>query len=236
MDALSFFGGVWVSIAIGVFCIAMVIGCSLDRNAVESPKWWIFTIGLIVCMVYFGKHRENFEWTTFDFWEPFLKMIGLYLLIGLGYSVVEFMIEVRRAKTFWSSRWELFKKTSKREFEQAYVAAARKQSGKRIEEFDASTLTPPVQAPSEVMKEFVSAHWNSGTIIGISLEDDKLEPKLRKSALAEHVSVWTIFWPFYLVSLIIGDLLVEVFSLIATIITGLSGRFVKLAFRNVFKF
>lgn len=68
-------------------------------------------------------------------------------------------------------------------------------------------------------------------------DSDRLsvEPRINKVELAEHVAAWTIFWPFYLVALIVGDLLTEVWNVIADFLATFAGRFVKMTFSDVFK-
>lgn len=87
-------------------------------------------------------------------------------------------------------------------------------------------------------KSFLSSYRFKNRIIEIQLAADKIgvEPKVNRLELAEHIGAWTFLWPAYLVSLVIGDLLTEVFRSIADFLTHISGRFVKLSFANVFKF
>jgi hypothetical protein len=61
------------------------------------------------------------------------------------------------------------------------------------------------------------------------------EPLIDKLELAESIGVWTFFWPAYAVSLVIGDLLTEVFNVIAEFLVKISGRFVRFSFADVFK-
>ena len=56
-----------------------------------------------------------------------------------------------------------------------------------------------------------------------------------KEILATNVGAWSMFWPFYLMSLIVGDLLAEVFNAVAAVIVSMSGRFVKAVFKDTFK-
>lgn len=91
---------------------------------------------------------------------------------------------------------------------------------------------------NEQTKSFVNNYHFKNRIIEIQLAADKIgvEPRVNRLELAEHIGAWTFLWPAYLVSLIIGDLLTEVFKSIADFLAHISGRFVKLSFANVFKF
>jgi hypothetical protein len=92
---------------------------------------------------------------------------------------------------------------------------------------------------TNLVTEFL--HWRNAVsylrIIGIEATADgtNIEPKINRQQLAESIGCWTIFWPFYALSLIFGDLLNEVFRIIADLVANISGRFVRMAFKDVFK-
>jgi len=74
-------------------------------------------------------------------------------------------------------------------------------------------------------------------IVGVEAsKEGGIEPKVNRQQLAESVGVWIMFWPFYAISLIIGDLVTEIFRFIADMLVQMSGRFVRNAFKDVFKF
>lgn len=238
MEFLTFFGGVWASIIIGIFVISMVIGCTYDRHYREGVKWWVFFLGVIALLCLNWQYFRNYQgvWadiTTANVW----KWIGIYLGVGLVYSIVEFMLDVRRSARFWSASWT------------SYVSATKEKFTKNVERAKIHRITEkfeagePVQPTNkELVDDFLSTHYRyvnyEGRIIGIVATKDAqgIVPKVNRSQLAESVGCWTIWWPFYAVSLIIGDLLTEVFRVIADVVANMSGRFVKLAFRDVFKF
>ena len=74
-------------------------------------------------------------------------------------------------------------------------------------------------------------------IIGIKLNEDLIgvSPYVNVKALSDHVGAWTVLWPAYAASLILGDLFDEVFHGIGRAISGISSWVVKLTFANVFK-
>lgn len=219
MDIIAFFGSVWLAIGAGIFVLAMIIGCTADRNNYESGKWWVFFIGVILFTIYNWKNGYRMSLDTFlsaDLW----KFIGIYLLVGIGYSVIEFMLEVRRSARFWKEEWKRF-----------YNENAR--IGKSDE-----------LPPNDVALKFVSRSYRSNypRIIVAALNPNSkdttelLQPHVNRKELAEHISVWIIFWPFYAVSLIIGDLVMEIARVLADVFAKISGRFVRMSFANVFKF
>ena len=222
MDILSFFGSVWLAIFAGVFFIAMIVGCTFDRRGVESGKWWVFFLGLIAFTIY-QYNQGNTDWKSMVFNTDLWKFLGIYLAIGLGYSVLEFMLEVRRSQRRLSAAWVEYKN---RGFQRGRV------------ESDDSKAMPDVQLQAN---SFVADYGRYGRnqIIGVEINQDKtsselIVPRVNRPELAGSVGCWMIFWPFYAVSLIIGDLLYEVARIVADIIAKMSGRFVKMAFKGTF--
>lgn len=218
MDILGFFGSVWLAIGVGIFMLAMIIGCTYDRRDRESAKWWVFFIGLAAYAVYSWNTGYRLSWATFiesELW----KFIGIYLLIGLAYSVLEFALEIRRSVRRWKALWIEFRANAKRNKADVDVN------------------------PEDVATSFVaSTQRYSNHVIGVAVNpdakgpDELIVPKVDRTRLAEFVGVWMIFWPFYAVSLIVGDLLAEVARIVADVFAKISGRFVRMSFANVFKF
>lgn len=182
------------------FAIAMVISMSLDRRGKNEPKWFVLIIGLIIAAIWYWK-----DWTfaglwsmLFDtaFWMPF----AIYLGIGLLYSIVEFMLEVRRSASFFKREWSSSKKS--------YNA-----------------------------QDFVARYRYSNKLVNVEYDPqaDAPTPRVNKGVLAQSYSAWTFFWPFYLISLILGDFLTRVFELISDFITHISTGFVRVVFKDVFK-
>lgn len=74
-------------------------------------------------------------------------------------------------------------------------------------------------------------------IIGIKLNEDLIgvSPYVNVRELSDHVGAWTVLWPAYAASLILGDLFDEVFRGIGRAISSVSSWVVKITFANVFK-
>lgn len=116
------------------FFILMVIGTALDRRYNESPKWWILGIALLIAIVYFWG-QVDFSSTlaavqTWAFWQPFATYLGA----GLLYSVLEFILSVRKMARVHAEAWERFTSTIKR----AYTYKEGPRAG---EEIDGSFVT-----------------------------------------------------------------------------------------------
>jgi hypothetical protein len=225
LDILSFFGSVWLAIFAGVFFIAMVVGCTFDRRQSEEGKWFVFGIGVVIAAIIGWLNGYQLSFDSFlSAWRTILTYVGIYLAIGLGYSVIEFMLDVRRSARFWTEKWANFLRTGSSNY-----------SSKSREQF--ATMSNEEKANS-----FVASNSGQRRIITIGMNEastsdkDLIIPKVDRKELAEGIGCWAIFWPFYAVSLIIGDLLMEVWRTFANAIVYFSGRFVRMVFSDVFKF
>lgn len=86
------------------------------------------------------------------------------------------------------------------------------------------------------VKDFVSDYARyKNPLIGIEIVDEKPSPKVNKDELAACLGAWTFFWPAYALSLVLGDLFIEIFKTIANGLVKISGRFVRMAFKDVFQ-
>ena len=249
MEILGFFGGVWASVIIGLFVIAMVVGCTFDRHYNESPKWWIFLLGVIALLAW-QWDKLQFNWDgvmslfTAAIWMPVLY----YVLLGLAYSVLEFVLEVRRSAKYWRNTWGAYKQawdnrgTAKAEKSRNVLDAMTSKFREEPQVEEEPTEDPAITTQKKLTAEFISRYGEernySKRIIGIEKAEGGIgiEPKVNRQQLAENVGVWTFFWPFYLISLIVGDLFTEIFNIVADFLASISGRFVRMSFQDVFKF
>lgn len=193
---------------------------------------------------------------SWSFWSP----IGYYLLAGLLYSILEFWLDIRRSARFYKAEWqkhlagydeipvldELGNQTPNPDYDkndrfanQSKMLTRRRPNSEVYEEVKAKGATSGLfNTALKLTSEFVSRYSFRNRIIEIKIGTDKIsvEPKVNKVELSEHITAWTFLWPAYAVSLILGDLLVEVFNFIADVLAKISGQFVKISFANVFKF
>lgn len=211
------------------FFILFVIGASFDRNGKESFKWWVFFIAMVTLIFW-----QWSSWTftslwdavrSTDFWKPFF----VYLGIGLLYCFAEFTFEIRRVAKEYAAQWQAFLDRS--------IRIDRRESMTLREALATIDDKAATQAATEAISKFIGdcRIWRY-SFVGIEQNSvGHPEPKINKARLSECIGAWTFFWPFYLVSLIIGDLLTEVWSIISSVMVQISGRFVKMAFKDVFK-
>jgi hypothetical protein len=240
--------------------IALVVGATYDRRKRrDEPKWIIFGVGLVAI---FGYGLSTLGWTlagawqlisSWTFWTPALEYIGL----GLAYTIVEFFFDIRRAAAVYREQWA--KAITRKE-----TVAKFDVDGKQITKLDKNGVGTGIvlveeKRVSELLRDvavngkaspyfstarafaqsFVGQLDYDNRIVGLVLPTNEAvtpEPKISKLELAEHAGAWTLFWPFYLASLVLGDLLTELFDMFAALMVRISSRFVKLTFADVFKF
>ena len=227
MEFLTVLALGWIELTFfAVLFLLLVLGTAYDRNGLESPKWYIFGAGFVIVAGYFWK-----DWTFGSVWDGltswmFWKPVVIYLGVGLVYSLVEFLLDIRRSVRFYAAKWKTH--LASRDTAELYREVGEK-----------GALSAKFNEVLEMSKSFINNYTFRNRIIQIVLDKNTRVtpvPHVNRVELAEHIGAWTFFWPFYLISLIIGDLLTEVFRTIADFLAHISGRLVRLSFANVFKF
>jgi hypothetical protein len=226
MDFLGFTLSVWAAIAAGVFFLAMVLACTTDRYGNEGPKWFVLIAGIAVFgFMYWG----DISWKYF-LSAPFWKGVGIYLGIGIAYSLLEFWIGIRKAVRYWGREWNSFKENEEARIRNATSNQASNASKHRrqYEEEDTSTL-------EQRFVKSASGRGSRNALVDVKLDDQKkVVPVVNRGELSESIACWTIFWPAYAVSLLLGDLFYELCKKFADIVAALSGRVVRRAFSGTF--
>lgn len=240
--------------AIGVLFLLLVVGCTVDRRFDnESFKWWVVVGGVALSVFWFWSPLREAGFggiwdavSTLSFWMPAVTYFG----IGLLYCIPEFMMDVRRAATFYRDAWQRFLDTSSENTNMHDGAGVRTKETQKVTARTAISKARELtgtgteeerdfrRAAEHMVSAYLSNHRYRNRIVQVQgVKDDSLavEPVINKVELAEHVAAWTIFWPFYLIALVIGDLLTEVWKAVADFLTTFAGRFVKMTFSDVFK-
>lgn len=221
MEFLGCTLSVWAAIAIGVFFLAFVLSCTADRHGQAGAKWGVLALAIVVFVLW--------QWVAGDMsWAvllsaSFWRNLGFYLAIGLGYSLVEFFFEVRRDSRQWGKDWETFKANE----------AIREGRPDRGSQGVGLHQNKPENQTLE--QRFVSNRRNTERLVNVTLNEGRIEPVINRKVLAENISCWTLFWPAYAVSLVLGDLLEEIFRKAADFFVMVSGRFVRATFAKSFK-
>lgn len=246
-------------IVFGVFFLALIIGTSYDRRGVEDGKWWVVLVSFILVAVYYwSDFTFSGLWDvvrTWGFWEPLMYFFG----IGLVYSGLEFSLYVRRTAKRYEVEWKkhltqvesvkvigedgnvktevrknrdggtyLHEFTRRRPYSEVYDDVREKGASSAL-----------FNTAREYSEKFIRQYFFKNQIIELDLDPvTKIDvvPVVNKRELAEHIAAWTSLWPAYAVSLVVGDLLAEVWSTLSSLLAKISGQFVKLSFANVFKF
>ena len=187
-----------------------------------------------------------------SFWKP----LAVYLFAGLVYSLVEFFLDVRRSARFYAAEWqkhlagydevpvvdekgEVVHEEKAGPFSSGRVKTRRRANAEVYEEVkNKGAASALFNQALKLTNDFVGRYSFRNRIIEIKVASDKVsvEPKVNKVELSEHITAWTFLWPAYAVSLILGDLVVEIFNALADLLVKISGQFVKISFANVFKF
>ena len=250
MVLLGFTFGLLEIAFFSVFILMMLVGISFDRRGQEDAKWYVFGIGLAALSFYFSK-----DWTVGGIWDfvtskGFWEPMASYLAGGVVYSILELVLNIRRSARNYKEAWTNHLMTTVqlyRGVERRFMTADdREREGSHIKEtvFFSEVLTRAaageglaVEAARTETDRFVSRNQNRHSIVMLAVgEDGTPQPRINKVELSEHIGAWTIFWPLYAISLVLGDLLTEIFNQLSEFFVSLSGRFVRMSFKDVFKF
>jgi hypothetical protein len=241
-----------------------LIGLSLAALAAYHwPEFTFFGPGHVDAVVEGGKEVTKAVdrvvlWDVvshFAFWVPLLWYFG----VGVGYSFIEFLMTIRRAERRMSTAWQAYigrkvtvplldgtgqpimlnesgtsrklpatKQVTVRELLRDYAAG------------DSSNKEQAVEAVEKFVRSPRDYEWYGASetqIIKPFAESGSLDvmPKINKAELVDHISAWTFLWPAYAVSLIIGDMLAEIFRAIGDFFVSISGRLVRTVFADTFK-
>lgn len=247
MTLLGFTLGFLELAAFGVFCIAMLIGATFDRSYRSTEwKWWTTFFGLAALIAFHwsdlsvsGLISTVLSWS---FWTPAL----IYLGLGLVYTMPEFYMTIRRSAKEFSASWQSFicssisgitRNDPPNRFRTMGEAIKFTQTATDVDLTGNEYNTAVVVFVRRSVEDYVRRKFNSSRIIYLKHEDNSVDvtPAVNKRALVNHVGAWTIFWPFYLVSLVLGDIVAEIFEHVAEFLTRISGRVVRATFADVFK-
>jgi len=236
---------------LAAFLIVLAVGVAFDRVGSTEPKWFILAAGLAVlalwtwsswtlwgdsnvaavmdsATVVVPAQTRIVLWDVISSWATW-ELVGYYVLAGLIYAAIETGLGIRKAARLFSKAWD-------RHMAHIIPAGATYQHVLRQVEADGAHSSLFNEALSIVSK-FVGGHHDIHPFVMVQTTADRLhvEPFLLRSALTRHVGAWTFFWPFYLVSLVLGDLLREMFRSLGNLFARVSHVFMRFSFQDVFK-
>lgn len=213
---------VWWEIALVVLLgLFLIAGTYWDRTSRGSGPMWVAALVVVVIATLSMGFTPALDMVMgAEFW----KNVALYLGIGLVYSwAVEFFFSVRRASRSYRERWESVVQGDKNL--RAYL-------------YNPEGCGSEVKSAAAVeTRRFHDRNDTKTRLIGIDLSADQLSvtPRVNRRVLVDNVSAWTLLWPAYAVSLIVGDLFNQVIEFVVDVSTKLSGAAVRFAFQNTFK-
>lgn len=217
-----------------LFVFAETITVTHDRRHInEDEKWWVLSAGFLLFLVFFRNYPSEIGAVlTWKFWEP----VFVYLGIGLLYSIIEFLFEVRREAVFYAAEWQ-------KHFKVAAAATTYSHAGTfTLQEIfvdvgDKGACSRHFNAAHDTCMSFIRKHMHDDRIIKLKPDESAIYPTAHvyKAELIGHISAWTLLWPFYLLSLVLGNLLTQFFHAVVNALVRFSGAFVRLNFANTFK-
>jgi hypothetical protein len=242
MTVLGFVLGLYELVFLSVFFVVMVIAIAADNAGTPEPKWWTLVIGL---GLFAGLTWS--DWTVSGIMgvvtgAAFWVLIAKYLGVGLAYSMLEFARAVRLSAKNLKASWERFLDQS--DPSQGY---GKNHNDTKMRDLLLKTVVVPgddeliIAAKSEetnrIKRLFTSNHVRHDALITpvLDRDDGEIKPRVSRHVLASYISAWTFFWPFYLLAMIFGDLLFEVFSVISNAVVAMSNRTVAMVFKDTFK-
>lgn len=252
--------GIIDMILMALLLFGLLIGSSLtNRHSSVSVLW---TAVIVVGVLYALWNWSSWTFAgIFDFITSvgFLKGLLIYLGAGVLYSVLEFILMVRRAVKRHTIAWKNFMSDTLR-----FNGFGPEVPPELVNYIDLqSTGANFVHAPRnllwkhlsrekqvEMLREMVrSANMSArfrleDKVVSLRVkgEDDPannselgVEPRIDKEELAFFAAHWTLFWPAFAVGLLLGDFVTEVFNQLANLIARLSTGVVRRMYQNVFK-
>ena len=227
-------------VAFAVFTVLFCLGAAFDRRGNEGFKWWVL-FGAFIVLVSFsiGSISLASIWgslTSASFWQ----MAGIYAILGLTYSVIEFFLHVRKNAKETSTSWAKFIKKQEvwflKEIAEISPELASFVKDGRLNVSNEEVLKfGDEEQRARVLQSFTYYHSSKSNLIKIKSAENSVKPVIDRDELASHIGAWSVFWPFYAISLVFGDLLEEVWDTIARFIIKISEKFVNSAFSNIFK-
>lgn len=236
---MTFLGlGLLELLFVSLLLVALVLGTSLDRSYKSySIKWWVAVAAIGVFGVFnFNTFTVNGligSLFSMDFWRP----AAVYLGAGLLYSAFEFVITIRRLARETKEAWTRLLDEDVRTSDGisgakiAYVKLSTVIQNANAEGGDLSIAL----AHKHIDSFITSRMFKYDGLLNLKRVGTEIDTTVDKAVLSRHIGAWTIFWPAYFVSMIIGDLLVEIFNAVAEFFVKLGGRFVRATFADVFK-
>lgn len=246
MFSLSVFG------IFDLVLLILVLGCMsfgifLDRRGQWGTKWWmLFICTLVLGALYYSHWSVAGIWAAVTSWE-FWKPACYFLIIGVVYSQLEFVINIGRTRRWISGAWQNWLATEVAVKQAGNTGMPELVAWKKLlaEAHERGGAFAHFQIVANGIREFVQSPGRFASIgkptgdviVRLKVADDKLsiDPSIDRAVMSQCLFAWTVLWPLYAINLLFGDLLVELFSGWARLLARMFDGFVKAAFNDVFK-
>lgn len=171
-----------------------------------------------------------------------LVNVGLYIVAGLLWSVVQFCVIVwkvsARAKKQWAHTLSIIRCPGFLDTPMKCESAAA-----RIVDFAQRFYSVVEDAVGASYHGLFKVEWkeryrrrlDTYALDASSFDTITLVPSINGSELRECIVLWTFFWPFALLSTLIGDVVVRTVRKIASLVAVFGQCITNIAFRNTFK-
>lgn len=214
----------WEILILAIIGITFVGGTAFDRYNKTSAAIWLALAALFFVIGFkLGISAMFAMLASAAFWSA----VGWYLGFGLVYSwLIEFQFAVRRAKNYYAASWE--DHLVERPWLKEFLTKHQTKEGVDADELDAA---------NKDINAFVTFNRRSYDVIVVEASKTGMRPELKinRGALVNNITAWTFFWPFYAISLVVGDLIKMVVETVVDLMSNLSNRYVKWVSINTFK-
>lgn len=230
-----------IDLAVGIFLIILMCSAvAFDRRRQSYWRWPVLLLLVGTGITFSGLTFDEKTWkdTLFGLFDnsTLITGVGVYLGLGILYSVAEFAMTVRRTAVRLKEAWT----THIAGRETVGDTPSTRVSMQRRELYDDAdkngTESKYVDTVRSMNTNFVNQNGFYREVITIEANRDtlKVEPIVNRRRLPAAVGDWVTFWPFFLLNFLLYDLLSEVWNAIATFLATYGQRFVKAVFTDVF--
>lgn len=230
-----------LDMAVGIFLIILMCSAvAFDRQRQSYWRWPVLLLLVSTGITFSGLTFDEKTWkdTLFGLFDNSVLITGAGVYLGLGilYSVAEFAMSVRRTAVRLKGAWS----THIAGRETVGDKPGDRVSMQRREMYDDADKngveSKYIDTVRSMNMNFVSQNRFYREVIAIEANHDtlKVEPIVDRRRLPAAVGDWVTFWPFFLLNFLLYDLLSEVWNAIATFLATYGQRFVKAVFADVF--
>lgn len=230
-----------LDIAVGIFLVILMCSAvALDRRRQSYWRWPALMLMVGAGITFSGISFDEKTWkdTLFGLFDnrAIISGVGVYLGLGILYSVAEFAATVRRTAVRLKEAWtsHIAGRETVGDTPSTRTSMQRRELYDDVQKNGAESKY--VDTVRAMNTNFVNQNAFYREVITIEADRDtlKVEPIVNRGRLPAAVGDWVTFWPFFLLNFLLYDLLSEVWNAIATFLATYGQRFVKAVFADVF--